>query len=109
MISLSPPTICNSAISVKAARRRWYENMMHATLVRRREAALKGKREKKLKALAEKPFDDRVYAMSVHLMRTLPKDELHALSPEQFTQRVFSHLYQLDLGLEREAGPPAYH
>lgn len=79
--------------------------MMHATLVRRREAALKGKREKKLKALAEQPYDDRAYAMSVHLIRTLPKDELHALSPEQFTQRVRSHLYQLDLGLERESGP----
>lgn len=38
-------------------------------------------------------------------MRTLPKDELHALSPEQFTQRVFSHLYQLDLGLERKQAP----
>ncbi|HBW3764977.1 TPA: replication protein RepA [Klebsiella pneumoniae] len=96
-------------ISVKAARRRWYEKMMHATLVRRREAALKGKREKKLKALAEQPYDDRAYAMSVHLIRTLPKDELHALSPEQFTQRVRSHLYQLDLGLERESGPPDYH
>ncbi len=52
-----------------------------------------GKREKKLKALAEQPYDDRAYAMSVHLIRTLPKDELHALSPEQFTQRVRSHLY----------------
>ncbi|RVT23112.1 replication protein RepA, partial [Enterobacter hormaechei] len=51
----------------------------------------------------------RAYAMSVHLIRTLPKDELHALSPEQFTQRVRSHLYQLDLGLERESGPPDYH
>jgi len=96
-------------ISVRTARKRWYERMRHATLVRRREAALKGKREKKLKKLAEQPFDDRVYAMSDHLMRTLPRDELHALSPREFAQRVYSHLYQLDLGLEREAGPPDYH
>lgn len=96
-------------ISVRTARKRWYERMRHATLVRRREAALKGKRDKKLKKLAEQPFDDRVYAMSDHLMRTLPRDELHALSPREFAQRVYSHLYQLDLGLEREAGPPDYH
>lgn len=84
-------------ISVSAARKRWYERMRHATLVRRRENALKQKRAKKLGRLE---FDDRLYAMADHLTKTLPADEIYQMTPDEFERLAHMRLYQLDLGLE---------
>ena len=47
--------------SVRAARQRWYENMRMATLLKRREKAVKEKRRKKLGRL---PLDERRSAMA---------------------------------------------
>ncbi len=92
-------------ISVSAARKRWYERMRHATLVRRRENALKQKRAKKLGTLE---FDDRLYAMADHLTKTLPADELYQMTPDEFERLAHMRLYQLDLGLEH-APPDSVH
>ncbi len=88
-------------ISVKAARKRWYENMRHATLVHRRSEALKQKRAKRL---GRQEFDDRLHAMADHLTKTLPLDELYQMTSDEFERQTYLRLYQLNLGLERE--PP---
>ncbi|EOZ6414815.1 plasmid replication initiator RepA [Cronobacter turicensis] len=95
-------------ISVRAARKRWMEQLRHRTLVNRRERALKAKTKRKLRP---KPFDERMFAMADHLARTMPRDELYSLSPKEFEQRCYTHLSQLDLALHQEPpeAPPPVH
>lgn len=84
--------------SVRAARRRWYENMRMATLISRREKASKQKRRKRLSKL---PLDDRRNAMA-QLLRTRPAHVWRNLPPEDFDRLVWKCLRQLELGLDYE-------
>ncbi len=84
--------------SVRAARRRWYENMRMATLISRREKASKQKRRKRLSKL---PLDDRRNAMA-KLLCTRPAHVWRNLSPEDFDRLVWKCLRQLELGLDYE-------
>ena len=84
--------------SVRAARRRWYENMRMATLISRRDKASKQKRRKRLSKL---PIDDRRNAMA-KLLRARPAHEWKTLSPEDFDRLVWKCLRQLELGLDYE-------
>ncbi|MFJ5162143.1 plasmid replication initiator RepA [Pantoea sp. NPDC088449] len=89
--------------SVRAARQRWYENMRMATLLKRREKAVREKRRKKLGKL---PLDERRGAMASWLIRTLPKHELMNTDAEGFDRLVWQCLNQLELGLGYEPAPP---
>lgn len=84
--------------SVRAARRRWYENMRMATLISRREKSSKQKRRKRLSKL---PLDDRRNAMA-KLLCTRPAHVWRNLSPEDFDRLVWKCLRQLELGLDYE-------
>lgn len=88
--------------SVRAARRRWYENMRMATLVSRREKASRNKRRNRLGKLS---LDDRRNAMA-KLLRMRPAHEWMKLSPDEFDRLVWKSLRQLDLGLDYEPAPP---
>lgn len=84
--------------SVRAARRRWYENMRMATLISRRDKASRQKRRKRLSKL---PIDDRRNAMA-KLLRERPVHEWKTLPPEDFDRLVWKCLRQLELGLDYE-------
>ena len=55
-------------LSLKAARRRWYERCRHQTILSRRTRALEGRQRKKLAAL---PFHERKRQVSEDLMRSM--------------------------------------
>lgn len=84
--------------SVRAARRRWYENMRMATLISRREKASKQKRRKRLSKL---PLDDRRNAMA-KLLRARPAHVWRNLPTDDFDRLVWKCLRQLELGLDYE-------
>ncbi|WP_309242194.1 MULTISPECIES: plasmid replication initiator RepA [unclassified Pantoea] len=88
--------------SVRAARRRWYENMRMATLISRRDKASRQKRRKRLSKL---PIDDRRNAMA-KLLRARPVHEWKTLPPEDFDRLVWKCLRQLELGLDHEPARP---
>ncbi|MDI9766878.1 plasmid replication initiator RepA [Pantoea dispersa] len=88
--------------SVRAARRRWYENMRMATLISRRDKASRQKRRKRLSRL---PLDDRRNAMA-KLLRARPSHVWRALPPEDFDRLVWKCLRQLELGLDYEPARP---
>ena len=80
-------------LSLKAARRRWYERCRHQTILSRRTRALEGKQRKKLAAL---PFDERKRQVSEDLMRSM-KGQTGHMTHQQFEKLVWSQLYQLEL------------
>lgn len=80
-------------LSLKAARRRWYERCRHQTILSRRTRALEGKQRKKLAAL---PFDERKRLVSEDLMRSM-KGRTGNMTQQQFEKLVWSQLYQLEL------------
>ncbi|MDM9617498.1 plasmid replication initiator RepA [Kosakonia cowanii] len=80
-------------LSLKAARRRWYERCRHQTILSRRTRALEGKQRKKLAAL---PFDERKRQVSEDLMRSM-KGRTGHMTHQQFEKLVWSQLYQLEL------------
>lgn len=80
-------------LSLKAARRRWYERCRHQTILSRRTRALEGKQRKKLAAL---PFDERKRQVSEDLMRSI-KGQTGHMTQQQFEKLVWSQLYQLEL------------
>jgi len=84
--------------SVRAARRRWYENMRMATLISRRD---KTSRQKRRKRLSKLPIDDRRNAMA-KLLCARPIQEWKTLPPEDFDRLVWKCLRQLELGLDYE-------
>lgn len=94
------------AISVRAARARWLERMRHATLLSRREKALKSRMKRRL---AEKPLDERLEAMAEHLMKTLPPEEQQSYSNRAFEKLCYEHLMQLNLHLAAPPGTPQLH
>ena len=80
-------------LSLKAARRRWYERCRHQTILSRRTRALEGKQRKKLAGL---PFDERKRQVSEDLMRSMKAQTGH-MTHQQFEKLVWSQLYQLEL------------
>jgi len=80
-------------ISLKAARRRWYERCRHQTILSRRTRAMAGKARTKL---AELPFDERKRQVAERLWRSL-QQQAHQLTPGQFEKMVWAQLYQLQL------------
>jgi len=88
--------------SVRAARRRWYENMRMATLISRRDKASRQKRRKRLSKL---PLDDRRNVMA-KLLRARPSRVWRDLPPEDFDRLVWKCLRQLELGLDFEPARP---
>ena len=80
-------------LSLKAARRRWYERCRHQTILSRRTLALEGKQRKKLAGL---PFDERKRQVSEDLMRSM-KGRTGHMTQQQFEKLVWSQLYQLEL------------
>ena len=80
-------------LSLKAARRRWYERCRHQTILSRRTRALEGKQRKKLAGL---PFDERKRQVSEDLMRSM-KGQTGHMTHQQFEKLVWSQLYQLEL------------
>ncbi|UGS48550.1 replication initiator protein RepA (plasmid) [Kosakonia cowanii] len=80
-------------LSLKAARRRWYERCRHQTILSRRTRALEGNQRKKLAAL---PFDERKRQVSEDLMRSM-KGQTGHMTHQQFEKLVWSQLYQLEL------------
>ena len=80
-------------LSLKAARRRWYERCRHQTILSRRTRALEGKQRKKLAGL---PFDERKRQVSEDLMRSM-KGRTGHMTQQQFEKLVWSQLYQLEL------------
>lgn len=92
-------------LSLKAARRRWYERCRHQTILSRRTRALEGKQRKKLAAL---PFDERKRQVSEDLMRSM-KGRTGHMTHQQFEKLVWSQLYQLELvSLEPPGTPPPH-
>ena len=92
-------------LSLKAARRRWYERCRHQTILSRRTRALEGKQRKKLVAL---PFDERKRQVSEDLMRSM-KGRTGHMTHQQFEKLVWSQLYQLELvSLEPPGTPPPH-
>jgi len=89
--------------SVRAARQRWYEKTRMATLISRREKAVREKRRNKLGKL---PIDERRSTMASWLIRTRPNHELISLDADSFDRLVWQHLNQLELGLGYEPSPP---
>lgn len=80
-------------LSLKAARRRWYERCRHQTILSRRTRALEGKQRKKIAGL---PFDERKRQVSEDLMRSM-KGRTGHMTQQQFEKLVWSQLYQLEL------------
>lgn len=92
-------------LSLKAARRRWYERCRRQTILSRRTRALEGKQRKKLEAL---PFDERKRQVSEDLMRSM-KGRTDHMTHQQFEKLVWSQLYQLELvSLEPPGTPPPH-
>lgn len=89
--------------SVRVARRRWYDKMRVATLMKRREKAVREKRRKKLGKL---PLDERRSEMAAWLLRTRPNHELMNLDAGAFDRLVWQGLNQLELGLGYDPAPP---
>lgn len=90
-------------ISLRAARRRWYENSRLATLKKRRSEAQK---QKSIRRLSQLDIDDRKHDVAKRLMRSLPNEILFGMSDKEFDALVWRELYQLDLGLDFEPRPP---
>ena len=72
--------------SVRAARRRWYDKMRMATLLYRREKAVKEKRKKHQCKL---PLDERRSTMASWLIRTRPNHELMNMDADGFDRLVW--------------------
>lgn len=93
-------------ITVRAARKRWLEQMRHKTLISRREAAIKNKLQRKLRP---QPFDERMAAIADHLAKTMPYSERYSMPPEAFEKLCYNRLRQLDLALHQENHSPPPH
>jgi hypothetical protein len=92
-------------ITVRAARKRWLEQMRHKTLISRREAAVKNKLQRKLRP---QPFDERMAAIADHLARSMPYSERYSMPPDEFEKLCYNRLRQLDLALHQESHSPPH-
>ena len=81
------------AMTVKEARKRWYERCRHQTILSRRTRAIEGKQRRKL---AELPFDERKRQVAERIFRDM-KGDIHHLTPQQFEKMVwtaYSHAWR---------------
>ncbi|PPI86254.1 plasmid replication initiator RepA [Candidatus Pantoea edessiphila] len=89
-------------LSLRTARKRWYEKMRLATIKHRREKATSEKRRRRLSKL---PIDQRRYTMASWIIHNYPNYILLNMDPESFDRLVWQHLNRLRLGLKLEPGP----
>ncbi|MDK1186936.1 MULTISPECIES: hypothetical protein [Cronobacter] len=90
-------------LSLKAARRRWYESCRNRTVLSRRTRALAGKQRRRLEQLS---FDERKRQVAERLYRSLGERAGMVLS-QQFEKMVWQQLYQLELvNLDAPAAAP---
>lgn len=80
-------------ISLRLARRRWYERCRQQTLLSRRTRVLEGKMRSRL---AQLPFDERKRQVAEQLWRSL-QGHSSQMTSHQFEKLVWSQLYQLQL------------
>jgi len=80
-------------ISLKAARRRWYEHCRQQTTISRRTRSIEGKKRTRL---VELPFDERKRLVAEQLWRSL-KGQNRQLTARQFEKLVWFELYQMQL------------
>lgn len=92
-------------LTVREARKRWYERCRHQTILSRRTRAIKGKQRRKLEAL---PFDERKRQVAEQIFRSM-KGEMLNLTPQQFEKMVWAKLYQLELVHLNPPGSPPPH
>ncbi|XRY30490.1 plasmid replication initiator RepA (plasmid) [Cronobacter turicensis] len=93
-------------LSLKAARRRWYESCRNRTVLSRRTRALEGKQRRRLEQL---PFDERKRQVAERLYRSLG-ERAGMVSSQQFEKMVWQQLYQLELvNLDAPAAAPPLH
>lgn len=92
-------------LSLKAARRRWYDRCRHQTILSRRTRALEGKLRNRL---SELPFDERKRQIAEGLLRGL-KGNMGSFTPDQFEKMVWTQLYQLELVDLQPPGSPPPH
>ena len=93
------------AMTVKEARKRWYERCRHQTILSRRTRAIEGKQRRKL---AELPFDERKRQVAERIFRDM-KGDIHHLTPQQFEKMVWTQLYQLELvNMEQPGAAPPH-
>jgi hypothetical protein len=90
-------------MTVKEARKRWYERCRHQTILSRRTRAIEGKQRRKL---AELPFDERKRQVAERIFRDM-KGDIHHLTPQQFEKMVWTQLYQLELVNMEQPHSPA--
>lgn len=89
-------------ISIKAARRREFDRIRTAALMRRRELAIA---QKKLKRFdAGRDFDETKQIIAAHLIKTIPRYELQQMSPDDFEAHVAREHYQYRLSLDDPPG-----
>jgi len=93
------------AMTVKEARKRWYERCRHQTILSRRTRAIEGKQRRKL---AELPFDERKRQVAERIFRDM-KGDIHHLTPQQFEKMVWTQLYQLELVNMEQPGTAPPH
>lgn len=92
-------------LTVREARKRWYERCRHQTILSRRTRAIEGKQRRKLEAL---PFDERKRQVAEQIFRSM-KGEMLNLTPQQFEKMVWAKLYQLELVHLNPPGSPPPH
>lgn len=92
-------------LTVREARKRWYERCRHQTILSRRTRAIEGKQRRKLEAL---PFDERKRQVAEQIFRSM-KGEMLNLTPQQFEKMVWAKLYQLELVHLNPPSSPSQH
>ncbi|EKN5999233.1 plasmid replication initiator RepA [Yersinia enterocolitica] len=92
-------------LTVREARRRWYERCRHQTILSRRTRAIESKQRRKLEAL---PFDERKRQVAEQIFRQM-KGQTFNLTPQQFEKMVWTKLYQLELVNLIPPGSPPPH
>ncbi|MFQ6247263.1 plasmid replication initiator RepA [Yersinia enterocolitica] len=92
-------------LTVREARRRWYERCRHQTILSRRTRAIESKQRRKLEAL---PFDERKRQVAEQIFRQM-KGQTFNLTPQQFEKMVWTKLYQLELVNLISSGSPPPH
>lgn len=92
-------------LTVREARKRWYERCRHQTILSRRTRAIEGKQRRKLEEL---PFDERKRQVAEQIFRSM-KGQMLNLTPQQFEKMVWAKLYQLELVHLNPPGSPPPH
>lgn len=92
-------------LTVREARKRWYERCRHQTILSRRTRAIEGKQRRKLEEL---PFDERKRQVAEQIFRSM-KGEMLNLTPQQFEKMVWAKLYQLELVHLNPPSSPSQH